>query len=90
MGSTVRRAGLVLGAVIEGSPRLLALVTPDVVQRGISAGSLISEITPAIGGKGGGRPNMAQGGGTDASGLDNALGMVPTAVARALGLENGS
>ena len=74
-----------LGAVIEGEPKLLAMVTQDVIDRGISAGEIIKQIAPAVGGKGGGRPNMAVGGGKDPAGLDNALGMVRDLVAAKLG-----
>jgi alanyl-tRNA synthetase len=81
---------VVLGALIEGEPKLLAMVTQDVVQRGLNAGNIIRDIAPAIGGKGGGRPNMAQAGGSDPAGLDKALEMVPNLVAQTLGIENGS
>ena len=40
---------------------------------GFSAGSVIKEISGLVGGRGGGRPNMAQAGGQDASGIDAAL-----------------
>jgi alanyl-tRNA synthetase len=76
---------VVLGAVMEGEPKLVAMVTPDVVARGISAGEIISKIAPAIGGKGGGRPNMAVGGGINPAGLDSALAMVREIVAEKLG-----
>jgi alanyl-tRNA synthetase len=75
---------VVLGAIIEGEPKLVAMVTPDVVERGVSAGDIIKEIAPTIGGKGGGRPNMALGGGKDADGLDRALEMVVEVVRRSL------
>ena len=76
---------IVLGAVIDGEPKLVAMVTQDVIDRGISAGEIIKEIAPAIGGKGGGRPNMAVGGGKDAEGLDKALAMVEEIVGKKLG-----
>ncbi len=80
---------VVLGSLIDGQPKLLAMVTPDAIERGLSAGDIIKEITPAVGGKGGGRPNMAQGGGNKASGLDKALEMVAGLVARKLGVDEG-
>lgn len=55
---------------------LLAGMSKDLVGRGIKAGDLIKEVAPLVGGRGGGRPDMAQGGGTDPSGI-------PAAVARA-------
>ena len=73
-----------LGAVIDGAPRLVAMVTKDLTSRGLSAGNIIKAITPAIGGNGGGPPHMAQGGGKDPEGLDAALGMVAELVERAL------
>ncbi len=75
---------VVLGAVVDGEPKLLAMVTQDVIDKGISAGDIIKEIAPAIGGRGGGRPNMAQAGGKDPEGLDKALEMVADLVARKL------
>ena len=78
---------VVLGTVIEGEPKLLAMVTKDVVERGVKAGDLIREITPAVGGTGGGRPDMAQGGGKDPEGLDRALEMVPALVEKKLGID---
>jgi alanyl-tRNA synthetase len=76
---------VVLGTVLEGEPKLVAMVTPDLIDKGISAGDIIRGIT---GGKGGGRPNMAQGGITDASGLDKALDMVVDLVAEKVGGKN--
>jgi alanyl-tRNA synthetase len=78
---------VVLGAVIEGQPKLMAMVTQDAIERGLNAGSIIREIAGAIEGKGGGRPNLAQAGGSNAEGLEKALDMVPEVVARSLGVE---
>ena len=61
-----------------------AVVRPGTPVR-ISAGDIIREIAPAIGGNGGGRPNMAQAGGKDPEGLDKALGMVAEVVGSKLG-----
>jgi alanyl-tRNA synthetase len=64
---------VVLGGVgQDGKVALVAAVTADLVSR-ISAGKIISSISPLVGGKGGGKPDLAQGGGTDASKLDEAL-----------------
>jgi len=76
---------VVLGAVIDGEPKLLAMVTPDIIDLGISAGDIVREIAPAIGGKGGGKPNMAQAGGKDPEGLDKALKMVAGFIGNKLG-----
>jgi alanyl-tRNA synthetase len=64
---------VVLGAVINDKPMLIAAATPDVVQQGIHAGNIVKALAPIIGGGGGGRPNMAQAGGRDASRLPEAL-----------------
>ncbi len=70
------RAGssiVLLAAENDGRVVLLAAVTKDLVGKGIKAGDLIKEIAPIVGGKGGGRPDMAQGGGSDANKIDDAL-----------------
>jgi alanyl-tRNA synthetase len=66
-------SAVLLACTSDGKVTLLAGMSKAVVDRGIKAGDLIKEIAPLVGGKGGGRPDMAQGGGTDASGLPNAL-----------------
>ena len=66
---------VVVGGEREGKVTLIAGVTRDLTQR-FHAGSLIREIVPLVGGRGGGKPDMAQGGGGDASGLDRALAAV--------------
>ena len=64
----------VLGSVSpSGSPLLLAAGTDEAVAAGFHAGKLIKSIAPRIHGGGGGRPQMAQAGGSDAAGLDAAL-----------------
>lgn len=73
---------LVLGSEIDAQPALLAMVTKDLVERGGHAGKLIQEIAPIVGGRGGGRPELAQGGGSDASRLDEALAAVVDIVKR--------
>jgi alanyl-tRNA synthetase len=74
-------SGVVLvGAVEDDKVSLVAGVTKDLTDR-ISAGSLMSQVAPLLGGKGGGRPDMAQGGGTDVAKLPEALAQVPDLVA---------
>ena len=63
----------VLGAVIDDKPALIAAVTDDLVQKGLKAGDLVQVVAEVVGGSGGGRPNMAQAGGKDASKLAEAL-----------------
>lgn len=70
-------SGVVLLATAEGDKvSLIAGVTKDSTGQ-VKAGDLMKHIAPLVGGKGGGRPDMAQGGGTDASGLDAVLAAVP-------------
>jgi alanyl-tRNA synthetase len=75
---------IVLGAEVDGRPSLLAMVTSDVVKRGVKAGDLVREIAPRIEGRGGGRPELAEAGGKNAAGLDDALQSVPALVRSAV------
>ena len=63
---------IVLGGAANGAVALIAAVTPDFTAR-IQAGKIIQTIAPLVGGKGGGKPDNARGGGKDASKLDEAL-----------------
>jgi alanyl-tRNA synthetase len=71
-----------LGSSMDGKVALVASVSKDLTKR-IQAGKLVQEVALLVGGKGGGRPDLAQGGGTDASRLDEALALVPTFIERA-------
>ena len=75
---------VVLGGEFSGKAALVALVSKDAVERGVSAGSIIREIAPIVGGGGGGRDDMAQAGGKDPSKLDEALAAARAAVEREL------
>ena len=66
-------AAILLAAENDGKVLLLAAMTPDVVAKGLKAGDLIKDIAPILGGKGGGKPDLAQGGGTDANKIGDAL-----------------
>ncbi len=69
-----KSAAIVFGiATDDGKVMLLAGVTDDLIKKGVKAGDIVKEIAPIVGGGGGGRPNMAQAGGKDASKLDEAL-----------------
>ncbi len=89
MGDSLRKSlpsGVaVLGSVIDDKPMFLALVTKDLVERGLHAGSLLKRVAAVAGGSAGGRPDMAQGGGKDVAKLDEALAVVPDAVREMLG-----
>ncbi|MEA2598826.1 MAG: alanyl-tRNA synthetase, partial [Thermomicrobiales bacterium] len=76
---------IVLGTVIDGRPSLLSMVTPDLVARGVRAGDVVKEAASLIDGRGGGRPDLAEAGGKDASKLDAALASVTDIVRRGLG-----
>lgn len=73
---------IVLGGVVANQPAIIAMVTRDLVDRGLHAGKIVQELAPMIGGRGGGRPELAQGGGADASRLDDALASVEAIVRR--------
>ena len=77
-------AVLLLAAVEGDKISLVAGVTSGLEDR-VRAGDLMAEIAPMLGGKGGGRADMAQGGGTDASALPQALERVPEWVRARLG-----
>jgi len=77
-------AAVVLAAVNGDKVSLVAGVTADHTQK-VKAGELVNMVAQQVGGKGGGRPDMAQAGGTDPSGLDAALHSVPEWVRRQLG-----
>ena len=65
---------ILLGGVFEEKVVLVAGVTQDLTAK-LKAGDLMKQAAAAVGGKGGGRPDMAQGGGTDAGKLDEALAL---------------
>ena len=75
---------ITLGALSEGSPILVAMVTPDLVERGLNAGNIARDAAKLMGGGGGGRPEMAQAGGRQPEKLDEALAAVPNLVRSAL------
>ena len=64
---------VVLGAKSESGVNLIVAATKDLTKEGIHAGNIIKEIAKVTGGGGGGRPNMAQAGGKDASKIGEAL-----------------
>jgi len=65
-------AAIVLASVLEGKVSLIAGVTSDATSR-VKAGDLVNFVAKQVGGKGGGRPDMAQAGGTDPAALPQAL-----------------
>ncbi|MBA3582421.1 MAG: alanine--tRNA ligase [Gammaproteobacteria bacterium] len=73
---------VVLGAVEDDKVRLVAGVTNDLMDK-FKAGDIINKVALQVGGKGGGRADMAQAGGTDPSALDDALNSVKVWIAQA-------
>jgi alanyl-tRNA synthetase len=68
----LKSAAIVLGAVSDGKVSLIAGVTADLVGK-VKAGELVNHVAQQVGGKGGGRPDMAQAGGTEPAKLGGAL-----------------
>jgi alanyl-tRNA synthetase len=76
----LKSAAIVLAAVDGGKVQIAAGVTADVMGK-VKAGELVNFVAQQVGGKGGGKPDMAMAGGTDASGLPKALASVQAWVA---------
>jgi alanyl-tRNA synthetase len=77
--NTLKSAAIVLASVDSGKVTLIAGVTADLTAK-VKAGELVNHVALQVGGKGGGRPDMAQAGGTDPAGLPKALESVPAFV----------
>lgn len=67
---------IVLASAVDGKVSLMAMATEGAVKQGAHAGNLIKGIASLVGGGGGGRPNMAQAGGKNPAGIDEAIGKV--------------
>lgn len=85
MGDALReqlRSGVgVLGTRLEdGKAALLVIVTDDLRARGVNAGTIVRDVAAVAGGRGGGKPHMAQAGIPDAARLDAALAEAPRLV----------
>ena len=80
LGSVV----VALAAVVDGSPILITMVTPDLVERGLHAGNIARDTAKVMGGGGGGRPEMAQAGGKQPEKVNEALQGVPALVRQGL------
>jgi alanyl-tRNA synthetase len=75
MKDKLKTAAIVLATVNDGKVSLIAGVTADATAK-VKAGDLVNHVAQQVGGKGGGRPDMAQAGGTDPTGLPAALASV--------------
>jgi alanyl-tRNA synthetase len=78
LGSAV----VVLGTINDDKPFFIVAVTPDLIAKGYHAGHIIRDVAKATGGGGGGKPDLALGGGKEASGIDEALALVPSLIKR--------
>ena len=80
MGDTIKDkldcGAVILSSNTDGKIMFLAMADDAAVKKGVHAGNIIREVTKLAGGSGGGKPNMAQGGGKDASKIDEALAAV--------------
>jgi alanyl-tRNA synthetase len=75
---------VVLGSATDGKVTLLTAVTKDLLDR-VQANTLIGKLAPIVGGKGGGKPDLAQAGGKDADKLNEAIATAPSALRELLG-----
>lgn len=64
---------ILLASAVDGKVSLVAMATDSAMKQGAHAGNLIKEIASTVGGGGGGRPNMAQAGGKNPAGIDDAI-----------------
>ncbi|HEX9986554.1 MAG TPA: alanine--tRNA ligase [Thermoanaerobaculia bacterium] len=82
--SKIKSGVVVLGSATDGKVTLLTAVTKDLLDR-VQANTLIAKLAPIVGGKGGGKPDLAQAGGKDADRLNEALDMAQGALQELLG-----
>ncbi|WP_369133334.1 alanine--tRNA ligase [Modestobacter sp. I12A-02662] len=75
-----RPAAVVLASAADGKVALIAAITPAAQQRGLSANDLLKAAAGPVGGRGGGKPDVAQGGGTDPAGISAALAAAERAI----------
>jgi len=64
---------VILATVIDGKPSIVVSISDDLIKRGLNAGEIARAAAQVVGGNGGGRPNLAQAGGKDASKIDEAI-----------------
>ena len=75
---------IALMSAIDGKANIVIMATDSAVKAGAHAGNLIKAVAPIVGGGGGGRPNMAQAGGKNPAGIDDALAEVKTELEKML------
>ncbi len=77
--------GVLAASFADGKNTLLVVVTDDLRERGVSADAIVKDLAAAVGGRGGGKPHMAQAGIPDAARLPEALAQAPAIIRRRLG-----
>jgi len=82
--SKLKSGVVVLGSVTDSKVTLLTAVTKDLLDR-VNANALINKLAPIVGGKGGGKPDLAQAGGKDPGKLNEAIDHAPQALREVLG-----
>jgi alanyl-tRNA synthetase len=80
----IKSGVVVIGSATDGKVTLLTAVTKDLLDR-VQANTLIGKLAPIVGGKGGGKPDLAQAGGKDADKLNEAIAHAPSALRELLG-----
>ena len=88
--SRVRGGAMLLAGVTEGSVALLLYIDDDLVKKGWKAGEMIKPVAAAVGGSGGGRPNLAQAGGKNPGGVPQAMAEFRKAVEQKMKREEKS
>jgi alanyl-tRNA synthetase len=83
-------SGVIALGLDDEEPQLFVSVSDDLVVRGLAAGTLVTAAVPSIAGRGGGRPEMAQGKGTNRAGLSEALTAVEAAIRAATATSGAS
>lgn len=80
MTAQIPQIVLVMGTLRDGKGTLVAACGTDAIAKGVAAGTVVREIAAVAGGKGGGRPNLAQAGVADPYKIDEALAQLPALV----------
>ena len=75
MKAKLGKSVVILASDMDGKVNLIVMATDDAVAAGAHAGNIVKKIAPTVGGGGGGRPNMAQAGGKNPAGIDEALSL---------------
>lgn len=82
----VEKSVIVIGAMTDGKITFVAMASKEAVSMGVHCGKIIKDVTAVAGGRGGGKPDMAQGGGQDANKIDDALAKADEIVESQIGM----